>query len=747
MKIFKKKFILQILLFIFLATNSYAEIVNKVEFRGNERISPETIMIFGDIIVGKDYSETEIGQIIKKLYETKFFSDISIEFENNKLIVFVKENPIVNLIVFKGVKADKYKDKIKEILNLREKASFVNSYVKLDVNQIKSYYRALGFYFVKINAEVETLKKNKVNIIYTIDRGEKAKISKIYFLGDKKFRDKRLRDVITSQESKFWKFLSRNVYLNEGRILMDKRLLNNFYKNKGYYEVDLTSSNVEYSEGKGFILTYSINAGTRYKFNKISADVDASLDNSAFLSLEDDFNKLAGRYYSQADLNNVLEKIDKVSESKELQFINHRVEETLEGNGIDVKIVIFEGEKLIIEKINIAGNTVTNDSVIRGEMLVDEGDPFSVLLVNKSINKIKSRNIFGKVEQKTLPGSSSDLKVLEINVEEKATGEIMAGAGVGSDGASFQFSIKENNWLGRGYSIDTSFNISKEKITGGISLVNPNYNFTGNELFSSINVSSTDRSDTTGFKSQNTGFSLGTNFEQYEDLYFAPSLNLTYEEITSESDASSNIRKMEGNYLNSDFSYGITLDKRNQAFQTSDGYWVRFNQSLPLIQDTSSIGNNLDIITFHEINDDMVGKIKYHAKSIHGIDDNVRLTNRLYIPRNKLRGFVKGRVGPKDGADWVGGNYVSGVSAETMLPNLLPEAYKTDFNIFIDAANIWGVDYSNNINDSSKIRSTVGIGAVVFTPVGPLSWTATQNISKASTDETESFSFRLGTSF
>ena len=747
MKFFKKKFILQILFFLFFSANSYSEIINKVDFKGNERISPETIMIFGDIIIGKDYSETDIGQIIKKLYETKFFSNISIELENNKLIVFVKENPIVDSIFFKGVKADKYKEKIVELLNIREKAPFVNSYVKLDVNQIKSYYRALGYYFVKINAEVEPLKKNKVNIIYTIDRGEKAKISKIYFLGDKKFRDKRLRDVVTSQESKFWKFLSRNVYLNESRILMDKRLLNNFYKNKGYYEVDLTSSNVEYSEGEGFILTYSINAGKRYKFNKIFADISESLDNSAFLTLEPDFNKLVGKYYSRADLNKVLEKIDKVSESKELQFINHRIEETLEGNGVDVKIVIFEGEKFIIEKINIAGNTVTNDSVIRGEMLVDEGDPFSELLVNKSINKIKSRNIFGKVEQKTLPGSSSDLKVLEISVEEKATGEIMAGAGVGSDGASFQFTIKENNWLGKGFSLDTGFNVSKEKITGSLSVVDPNYNFTGNELFASLSVSSTNRSETTGFKSQKSGFNVGTSFEQYEDLYFSPSIEVAFEEITSESDASTSIRKMDGTYLNSDFSYGIALDKRNQPFQTTEGYWLKFNQSLPIIQDTSSIMNNLNLITFHQINDDMVGKIKYHARTIHGVDDHVRLTNRLYIPRNKLRGFVKGRVGPKDGADWVGGNYISGLSAETMLPNLLPEAYKTDFNVFIDAANIWGIDYNESINDSSKIRSTIGIGAVVFTPVGPLSWTASQNITKASTDETESFSFRLGTSF
>ena len=334
-----------------------------------------------------------------------------------------------------------------EFLTLREKTSFLKNYIKSDINLIKTFYRQLGFYFVKIDLDVEKLKRNRVNLVYSINKGEKAKISKIYFLGDKKIRDKRLRDVITSQEAKFWKFLSKNVYLNEGRVELDKRLLKNYYKNKGYYEVDITSSNVEYSEGEGFVLTYSINAGKRYKFKKIFTNVSKALDQSAFMSLEKDFNKIIGDYYSQKKLTSILEKIDKLSQQKELQFINHRTSETLDGDGVEVEIDIFEGRKFTIERIDIAGNNVTNDSVIRGEMVVDEGDPYSVLLVNKSVNRLKARGIFGKVEQKITEGSSPDLKVLEITVEEKATGELAAGAGVGTDGTSFMFQVNENPLL------------------------------------------------------------------------------------------------------------------------------------------------------------------------------------------------------------------------------------------------------------------------------------------------------------
>ena len=744
---FKKIIAFHILFFIFYNVYSYSEVVNKVDVQGNDRISSETIMIFGDIVIGNNYEESDVSLLIKKLYETRFFSNISAELANNKLTIVVEENPIVYSIIFKGEKAKKHVEKIKEFLLVREKSSYVSNNIKHDINQIKSFYRARGYYFVKIDAEIEKLEKNRVNIFYSIDAGEKAKISKIYFLGDKKFRDKRLRDIIISEEAKFWKFLSQNVYLNQERIELEKRLLENYYRNKGYYEVDLTSSNVEYSEGEGFVLTYSINAGKRYKFKKIFADVSEALDSSAFFSLEPEFNKLVGQYYSQIKLYSLLEKIDKLSEQKELQFVNHSLLETLDDDGIEVKINIFEGKKFIIEKINIAGNTITNDSVIRGELLVDEGDPFSELLVNKSLNKIRGRNIFGKVEQKTLPGSTDDLKILEINVEEKATGEIMAGAGVGTEGTSFMFSVRENNWLGKGVYLTSALSISEERVSGNIEVIDPNYNFSGNSVSTSLNVSATDRTAATGFKSSKTGFSLGTSFEQYEDIYISPSLAVNHEDIEAESTASDSIKKMDGTYITSDFTYGITLDKRNQSFQPTEGYSTSFFQSLPLIQDSSSIINTFNANTWHEISENVIGSLKFQAKTVHGVDDNVRLTNRLFVSGRKLRGFVRGKVGPKDGADWIGGNYVTGLSVEAQLPNLLPEAYKTDFSLYLDTANIWGVDYSDSIDDSNKIRSSVGVAANVFTAIGPLSWTLSQSLTKASSDVTETFNFNIGTSF
>ena len=743
----KKLFVVILIFFNFTIVSSFAEVINKIDVKGNKRISAETIIVFGDISKGKDYKASDINILIKKLYDTSFFSNISVNLKDGTLNILVEENPLINSIVFDGEKADKYKEAIIELLTLREKTSFLKSNVKADINLIKEFYRQLGYYFVNIDLDVEELTKNRVNLKYTIDKGEKAKITKIFFLGDKKIRDTRLRNVITSQEAKFWKFISRNVYLNQARVDLDKRLLKNYYKNKGYYEVDITSSNIEYSEGDGFILTYSINAGKKYKFKKIYADVAKELDANAFSSLEKEFTKVIGEDYSQRKVRLILEKVDQLSEYKELQFVNHRLVETLDEDGIEIKIEIYEGQKFSVERIDILGNSVTNDEVIRGTMIIDEGDPYSALLINKSINKLKARNIFGEVKSEIKEGSSPDLKVLQVSVEEKATGEIMAGAGVGTAGTSFMASVSENNWLGRGITLQSTLNVSEEKLSGDISLVNPNYNYSDNTVFGSFSLASSDFTNTSGYKSSQTGISLGTEFEQYENIYLGPSISISNERIETDSSASSQLKKMDGTFTNLDFSYSITADRRNQPFQPSSGYRSKFLQTLPIVQDSSSLLNGYELSTYHGFSDDVTGAIKFYGRAIHGIDEDVRITNRLFLPAKKLRGFNTRRVGPKDGSDWVGGNYTTSLSFEAMLPNLLPESTRTDISLFVDNGNVWEVDYSNTVEDSNKIRSAFGVSANVFTAVGPLTFTLAQDISKNSTDEAQFFNFRLGTSF
>ena len=386
-----KKIFYKFYLFLILALlpiNLHAEILKKVEVYGNERIVKQTIIVYGDIKENKDYTQEDIDNIIKNLYETKFFSKVSINFSNGVLKITVVENPIINSILVQGEPTKKYEKVILELLSLKEKASYIKSEVKRDLEIVKNFYKSLGYYSPEVEARIQEVKggSNLLNLTFVVDRGEREKISKIYFIGDKKIKTKRLRDVIASEEARFWKFISNNVYLNSDRIELDKRLLKRYYLGRGYYDVQVLSSNVFFKEKEGIELTFSINAGKRYRIKKLSTDIQPVFDKSIFKPLQSDFKKYAGEYYSPFKVTKILENIYEIIDKNELQFVQHSVSETIDGDFIDIEFKIYEGRKVQIERVNIIGNTVTNDSVIRSELLLDEGDPFSNVKLEKSIS-------------------------------------------------------------------------------------------------------------------------------------------------------------------------------------------------------------------------------------------------------------------------------------------------------------------------------------------------------------------------
>ena len=420
----KKALLQSLFFFIFVITISYAEIVKEVKVVGNVRVSSETIVMFGDIRVNEDYNAQKINELSRQLYDTDFFSYLEINLTNGLLEISVKENPIIQSLVFNGIKAKKHKEAIKEVIELKEKTSYVENKLIRDIQKIKTAFRNQGFYFIEVEAYAKENVNNSIDLIYEINRGKRAKIGKIVFIGDKKFKDGKLRGIITSEASKVWKVISAKKYLNQERIKLDTRLLENFYKSKGYYQVKVLATNILYEEGEGFLLTYNIDSGKRFRFEDVSLKISEGLDKNSFVEIAKDLPKLKNKYYSPKKIIKILDEINKLTTKKDLQFINSKLVETVKNDKILVTIDVSEGKKYFVERINIIGNTVTEDNVIRGELEVDEGDPYSLLLLDKSINNIKSRNIFGKVDKNIYEGSSPDLKVITIEVEEKATGEI-----------------------------------------------------------------------------------------------------------------------------------------------------------------------------------------------------------------------------------------------------------------------------------------------------------------------------------
>jgi outer membrane protein insertion porin family len=738
--------------FVFLAfasSSANAEMLKKLEIIGNSRISNETIKVYGEIEINKDYSDDDLNTVIKRLYDTRFFSDISTSFSNGVLKINVKENPVIDSMIIEGEEAKKYKKAILKMLALKEKSSYIESDINQDIQIIKNFYKSLGYYTVEVTAHTQKLgdDKNIINLIYSIEKGARNKISKVYFIGDKgKAREKRLRDVITSEEARFWKVLSKNIYLNPDRIELDKRLLKNYFLGLGYYNVEVLSSSAELKNESSVELTFSINAGQRFRIKKLSTDIAPVFDKTIFKNLSSEFNKFAGAYYSPFKIRKILSKIDEIIDNNKLQFVQHSVSETLDKDGIDIVFKIFEGRKIQIERVNIIGNNVTNDSVIRSELLVDEGDPYSDIKIEQSISKLKAKNIFKKVEYKLYDGSSKDLKVMEIKVEEKPTGEIAAGAGIGTEGASFSFSLTENNYLGKGLGADVSLNITEHTVRGGLSMKDPNFRNSGNLVWGGLTNTKTDRPDS-GYENTLTQFDLGTKFEHLTDLYVSSSIGLVFDDLIVTGNASSSMKKQAGNFTEFTFDYGIEKDNRDRPFMPTSGSLVSFHQGLPLYSDQASIYNAIHYTKYHSFTENIIGALKFYVSNVTAIEDDVRLSKRLHIPSRRLRGFESHKVGPKDGADYVGGNYAAALNFEAALPNLLPESTQTDVGVFMDVGNLWGVDYDSSINDSNGIRSSVGINSNVYTPIGPLSVVYALPITKESTDTTQTFKIQIGTSF
>jgi len=249
-----------------------------------------------------------------------------------------------------------------------------------------------------------------------------------------------------------------------------------------------------------------------------------------------------------------------------------------------------------------------------------------------------------------------------------------------------------------------------------------------------------------GYKTTRTGLSLGTGFEQFQDVYINLDISNYYEKLVT-SDAASDIKKkQEGDYFENLFLYSITLNKLNQNFQPTDGFFTKFSQSLPIYSDDNSLENTLTASKYHSITENLLLAGKLFLKAVNSIDSDVRVSKRVYIPSSRLRGFETGKIGPKDGSQYIGGNYGAAVNFTSSFPNFFNEFENFDFNLFLDAANLWHVDYDSSL-DSDKIRSSTGVAVDWFTAIGPLSFSYAIPITDASSDKTESFRFQIGTSF
>ena len=746
-----KYFINLVLIFnlvIFSTNSSYADKIKSIDVVGNERITDETVIGFLSVKIGDNIFSEDINLITKDLYNTNFFENVSVSYENEILLITLNENPIIQKITYNGIKSDRLKTLVTENLKLIDRSSFINIFAEQDASTILNNLKKNGYFFSKVSTKVESLDDNKVNIIFDIELGEKAKIKKISFIGEKIFKDRVLKNVILSEEYKFWKFISGKKYLNEDLVEFDKRLLRNFYLNKGYYNVQISSSYAKIINNEEFELVYNINAGEKIFFADFKLNIPSNYDRSNFSDLIEIFDDLKNQPYSINSLNKITSQIDLIALYEEYESIKIEVVENIDKNLLNIEFIIQETEKNLISRINIFGNNVTRENVIRNQFEIDEGDFYNEILFNKTINNLKSLNFFKNVSGKINQSDDQNEVNIDIFVEEKPTGEIGASAGGGTNGGTAGFYVRENNYLGKGLGLNANLELTSETIKGLLSITNPNYNDSDKKVYLSLEATETDKLKDFGYQTKRTGFSLGTSFEFLDDFEIGIGNSNYVEKIDTNSSASALQKKQKGNYFDNFLNLDFTYDKRNQKFRPTDGYRNYYGLEIPIISESNTLSNIFDYRYYTELYDDNVTMFAFYAKASNSLtNDDIKLSERNFLPSRKLRGFESGRIGPKDGKDFIGGNYASAANITTTLPGIFKENQNIDFNLFFDAANVWGVDYNSSLDDADEIRSSIGINIDWLTTLGPLNFSLAQPITKSKTDVTETFRFNIGTSF
>ncbi|MDC6469835.1 outer membrane protein assembly factor BamA [Candidatus Pelagibacter sp. Uisw_099_02] len=740
------KFLIVMLISI---SSAFGEVVKSIKVSGNERISNETIIVFSKIKIGQNLSESQLNKVIIDLYETDFFKDVSINFDNQILNISVDENPIIQNLYIEGIKNKTLIVKIREILSLKNRSSYKEILAKRDVNIILNSLRSIGHYFSDVQYIVNYNENNTVDLTYDVKLGDKASISEIRFIGEKFFKDRKLRSVITSEENRFWKFFSNKKYVDQKRISLDQRLLKNFYLNKGFYNVKVSDSYANMLDTNKFELTFNINSGRKYYFNELDLLLPENYSRDNFSEILNLFADLKNQIYSLNKIEDILDEIDNIALNSQFEFISATVnEEIIDTNKLDFIFEIKETQKKYVNRVNVYGNTITREEVIRNSLIVDEGDPFNELLHNKSINTLKAKNIFKTVESEIVDSEKDGYTDINLTFEEKPTGEISVGAGYGTRGAAFGFTIKENNFLGKGVKLVTDISYTTDSLSAGLSYTEPNFAYSNRSLTSSFSSSSVDKITNYGYETKTNTLEFSTFFEQYRNLYVSPAISVRHENLTTNSNASEQYKKQKGKFYDITMPYGISYDKRDNQYDPKAGFISSFTQELPLISNNPAITNSYNFSKYFSIGDNFVNNIDVYFKAINSISNkDVRVSKRILLPGNRLRGFEVGKIGPIDNDNFVGGNYAASMNFVTQVPNLFPELQNADFNFFLDMANVWGVDYSSALDDSGSIRSALGVGVDWFTPIGPLSFSLSQPITSSNSDKKETFRFNLGTTF
>ncbi|MCB1721804.1 MAG: outer membrane protein assembly factor BamA, partial [Alphaproteobacteria bacterium] len=553
-------------------------LIRDVRVEGAERIEQATVKSYLNIGVGDAMTQENLNAALKSLFATGLFADVTLRQEGSTLVAQVVENPIINEIAFEG--NDKVKDEeLLAEIQLRPRQVFTRTRVQSDLRRIYQIYRRNGRFSANVEPQLIKLDQNRVNLVFEIDEGDVTKVESIRFVGNKAFDDSRLRSEISTKETAWYRFITSDDRYDQDRIAFDQELLRRFYLAHGYADYRLISAVAELSEEKDdFYITFTIEEGPRYKVGQIN--LDSRLRNFDASVLRPEISVETGDWYNADRLQESVDHITDALGDRQYAFVDVQpdVQRNRSEKTVDLSFVINETPRVFVERIDVNGNVRTLDKVLRREMEVVEGDPFNKSKLQRSEQNIKDLDFFETVEMKTKPGSAPDKTVIDIDVQEKSTGELSIGGGFStSDGPLADFSIRERNFLGKGQFLSFSTVLSGTRNQFDLSFTEPY--FLDRDLSAGVDAFyvTRDLQDESSYDQKRAGGALRMGYPLSERWRQTLSYRAERNEITNVQDnASRYIVEQAGKRETSAVAQRLTYDSRDSVIFPREGmlYWL-----------------------------------------------------------------------------------------------------------------------------------------------------------------------------
>lgn len=747
----KKIYLAAVLPGLINVSDAWAVQVNGIDVEGLQRVERETVLSYVNIAPGSDVSEEQLNDAFKKLYTTGLFSDVKFDMNHGTLNIKVAENPIVNKRFFDG--NDKVDDKMLESeVQLAPRSIYGVAKVQEDTRRILNVYKRVGRYAAAVEPKVIERDQNRVDLIYEIDEGPLAKITKINFVGNKHYSDSDLQGEILSKETRWWRIFSSSENYDPEKTNYDKELLRRFYLKRGYADFRVISAVAELSpDSESFIITMVLEEGKRYKVNKIN--IRSSIGDVDVDSLKGELEIEEGDWYNADAVEKSVYALTEELGKKGFAFVEVEpvLNKNMQDGTMDVTFRIREGARVFIDRINITGNTRTYDEVIRREFRLNEGDAFNAAKIRASRRNIENLNYFSKVDIQTAPSDSPDKADINLDVTEKSTGYFNVGVGYSTvNGALVRAGVTENNFRGKGQQVGVDVGVSQREQDYNINFTEPY--FLGLPLSAGIDLfrTETDYQDESSYDETVTGGRIRFGWRYTDNLSQSVRYTLKQDEIDNVSRYSSiYIQNQEGKYIDSSFGQTLVYDKRDSAVDPKEGYYLSFGN------DVSGAGGDDKYLRFdaksylyYTFLEDYTLKMFLNGGYITGYgDEDVRLAQRYFLGGSTMRGFDSSGIGARDKytKDALGGNWMVYGGSELIFPIGLDEV-GIKGRTFADIGTLGkpdGVSY-RIVEYSSSPRVSVGFGFTWLSPMGKIDIDFGFPIVKEDYDETEVFRLNFG---